>query len=78
MSDAPEQIWAVMGLEGVISFNDYDNGEQQYLRADLVDALLAAAVREGVKIGAHPDYQVIANEPAAIVAAVVRVKEKRT
>ena len=43
-----------------------------------LDALLAAAVREGVKIGAHPDYQVIANEPAAIVAAVVRVKEKRT
>ena len=43
-----------------------------------LDALLAEAVREGVKIGAHPDYQVIANEPAAIVAAVVRVKEKRT
>jgi len=35
MSDAPERIWAVQGIDGVISFNDYDNGQQEYIRADL-------------------------------------------
>ena len=44
---APERIWAVRGLDGIISFNDYDNGEQSYVRADIFAATIADAERRG-------------------------------
>ena len=48
---APERIWAVRGLDGIISFNDYDNGEQSYVRADIFASVIADAERRGRKAG---------------------------
>lgn len=45
MSEAPERIWAVEGLSEVLSFNSYDQGGQEYIRADLYTAQQAEIAR---------------------------------
>ncbi len=35
MSDAPERIWAVHGLDEILSFNTYNQGGTEYIRADV-------------------------------------------
>ena len=58
---APERIWAVSGVSGIISFNDYDNGDQEYVRADIAsteaDALRVEC--EILRIEKHADAEAI-------------------
>ena len=63
MTDAPERIWAVHGLGEILSFNTYDNGGTEYIRADLHAALEAenAALREALRPFVdyvHDEYRV--------------------
>jgi hypothetical protein len=44
MSEAPRKIWAVDGVAEVLSFNVYDNGGTEYIRADIAQAEKEAAV----------------------------------
>lgn len=39
MSNAPKRIWAVEGVGEVLSFNTYNQGGTEYVRADLVQQL---------------------------------------
>jgi len=64
MSDAPERIW----LQHGDPYNAFDENtwfsepvgeteaETEYLRADLIDALLAEAVREGIGVAAKAAF----------------------
>lgn len=101
LSKAPERIWLQDSgdwcedsfFAGEITWCDHAVNEEdtEYVRADILETLIAAGVREGLRMGAERAYQwwedddaqelrehVRANNPDAIAAAVERVKRQTT